>query len=94
MIMTSKGLLLSAAVGVTLVCTLALYAQSPTADSASVQKWEHLAMTIATSDGPGDADTSRKIQQLGSEGWELVDVESLTRDGTTMQLIYFFKKPQ
>jgi hypothetical protein len=94
MIMNSKGLLLAAAIGVTLVCTLTISAQSPSAAPAGVQKWEHLAMTVATVNGPGDADASRKIQQLGHEGWELIDVEALTKEGTTTQLIYFFKRAQ
>ena len=51
-------------------------------------------MTVDASDGPGDADASRNIMQLGSEGWELVDVEALTKDGRTTKLIYFFKRPK
>ncbi|GAA4465115.1 hypothetical protein GCM10023156_52430 [Novipirellula rosea] len=51
-------------------------------------------MTVVATDGPGDAETSRKIVQLGGEGWELVDVESLVKDGASTKLIYFFKRPK
>jgi len=67
-------------------------AAMPTADA--VRPWEHMAMTVDAADGPGDAETSRRIVQLGGEGWELVDVEALTKDGTTSKLIYFFKRPK
>lgn len=90
--MMSKSLLLTAAIGVILAFSFTTFAQSPAAAPAGVQKWEHLAMTVNTGRGPGDADTSRRIQQLGGEGWELVNVESLTKEGTTTQLIYFFKR--
>jgi hypothetical protein len=62
------------------------------AAAGAVRSWEHLAMTVEAADGPGDAETSRRIMQLGDEGWELVDVESLSKDGTTTKLIYFFKR--
>lgn len=62
------------------------------ATADAVRSWEHMAMTLDAADGPGDAETSRRIVQLGSEGWELVDVETLTKDGTTTKLIYFFKR--
>ena len=58
------------------------------------RSWEHLAMTVDATDGPGDAEISRKIVQLGGEGWELVDVESLVKDGASAKLIYFFKRPK
>jgi hypothetical protein len=62
------------------------------ATAVAVQSWEHLAMTVDAADAPGDAESSRRIMQLGNEGWELVDVESLSKDGTTAKLIYFFKR--
>jgi hypothetical protein len=47
-----------------------------------------------TETGFTDAELSRRIVQLGNEGWELVDVESIIKDGTTTQVVYCFKKPQ
>ena len=49
-------------------------------------------MPVDAGDAPGDAETSRRIVQVGGEGWELVDVETLTKDGSTTKLIYFFKR--
>ena len=65
-------------------------AQSNTGGS----RWEHLAMAVEAEQSLGDETTSRKIIQLGSEGWELVDVESLSKDGTTTKLVYCFKRPK
>ncbi len=80
-----------------IVILLALTWSAPISQSATEEprrSWEHLAMTVDATDGPGDAETSRKIVQLGGEGWELVDVESLVKDGASANLIYFFKRPK
>ncbi|WP_372721258.1 hypothetical protein [Novipirellula sp.] len=80
-----------------IVMLLALTWAAPSLQSATEEprrSWEHLAMTVDAADGPGDAETSRKIVQLGGEGWELVDVESLVKDGASVKLIYFFKRPK
>ena len=66
--------------------------RSTAATADAVRPWEHMAITVDAADGPGDAETSRRIMQFGGEGWELVDVEALTKDGTTTKLIYFFKR--
>tara|TARA_R110002073_G_scaffold172563_11_gene329787 strand:- start:21530 stop:21811 length:282 start_codon:yes stop_codon:yes gene_type:complete len=80
-----------------IVMMLAFSWSAPNSQSATEEprrSWEHLAMTVVATDGPGDAETSRKIVQLGGEGWELVDVESLVKDGASTKLIYFFKRPK
>ena len=92
--MKSKNVLLAAAFGLALLLSFTLSAQSQSAPAAGARPWEHLAMTADATDGPGDADTSRRIVQLGGEGWELVDVEAITKDGATTKLIYFFKRPK
>lgn len=55
------------------------------------QVWEHLAMPVH---GPtfSTAEASRKVIELGTEGWELVDVETFTTDGSTTKCVYFFKR--
>lgn len=92
--MKSKSVLLSVALGLALLMSFTLAAQPQSAPAAGARPWEHLAMTVEATDSPDDADASRKIMLLGNEGWELVDVESLTNDGTTTKLIYFFKRPK
>jgi hypothetical protein len=68
--------------------------RSAAATTDAVQRWEHMAMTVDATDGPGDAETSRRIVQFGGEGWELVDVETIVKGGSTTKLIYFFKRPK
>jgi hypothetical protein len=92
--MKSRNTLLAVALGLALLLSFTLSAPSQSPANAGRQQWEHLAMTVDASDGPGDAEASRKIMQLGGEGWELVDVEALSKDGTTTKLIYFFKRPK
>ena len=59
----------------------------------SPRKWRHLAFTVDAKDGrTGEA--ARQINQIGSDGWELVDVESLTNGGTTTKVVYCFKRPK
>ena len=36
--------------------------------------------------------SQNKINQLGKDGWQLVDVEASVKDGTTSKRIYFFKR--
>jgi hypothetical protein len=68
--------------------------RSAAATAEAMQSWEHMAMTVDATDAPGDAETSRRIVQFGGEGWELVDVETIVKGGSTTRLIYFFKRPK
>lgn len=54
--------------------------------------WEHLALEHAGAGLTGSPDLAGKINKLGDEGWELVDVESITRDGSTQKTVFFFKR--
>jgi hypothetical protein len=59
----------------------------------ATQKWEHAAMTHNDSK-VGGADLSRKINQMGDSGWELVDVSTVVVEGTTAKTIFYFKRPK
>jgi hypothetical protein len=61
---------------------------------ATRRSWQHLAFPVDADKGVGDAEVSRKIVQLGDEGWELVGVGTFQKDGTTTKLVYFFKRPK
>jgi hypothetical protein len=93
--MRARSSILLVAAAAAVMFPVAWSAESSRTDAATagaVRPWEHLAMTVDAADGPGDAETSRKIMQLGGEGWELVDVEAMCKDGSTTKLIYFFKR--
>ena len=58
----------------------------------STQQWEHLAMTHHGAHVEGEAKLSQKINQLGRDGWELVTVSNVLREGTTTKTILYFKR--
>ncbi len=53
--------------------------------------WQHLALT-QDDDGLGNG-LGQQVNKLGREGWELVGVTPLTKNGTTVQTRYYFKRP-
>jgi hypothetical protein len=70
-----------------------------------MQKWELITMSCALGIGGNvtdiwskkDKKTGKtkwdKLTNLASEGWELVDVTSITLGGTTLEILYTFKRP-
>jgi hypothetical protein len=58
------------------------------------QAWEHLAFEHKGPSIQGDPKLGRQINQLGDEGWELVDVEIITNSGASSGKIFFFKRPK
>ena len=67
-------------------------ADAPKGDAAA-GGWQHLALTHEGDSVDGDPKLSRQINQLGRDGWELVSVTSLTKDGTTVRIVFCFKRP-
>lgn len=60
-------------------------------DQASVTSWRHLALT---DEGMSADALATQINQLGSDGWQLVDVEGFPlADSKGMKTVYYFKKP-
>lgn len=56
-------------------------------------KWQHLAFEQEGAGISKNPELARKINHLGSEGWELVDVETMIENGTTQKCVYYFKRP-
>lgn len=72
-----------------------LWAQNSESDpplSSPRQTWEHLALENLGAGVTGSSDLAKKINNLGDKGWQLVDVESITKEGTTQKTVYFFKR--
>ena len=91
----TKTTLFSIAGALTLVLAAGLWAQETkdTTAELAVKKWQHLALE---QDGPGlskDPEFARKINRLGNDGWELVNVETVIKNGSTKGSIFFFKRP-
>lgn len=91
MLMKSKSLIL-VAVLVGGLATTGLLAADRATESTSAPGWQHLAMETGRS--TSDPTLAGKINKLGRDGWELVTVVPLNEDGTTRNLIYYFKRPQ
>lgn len=72
--------------------TLAADAKTKPKPDSSAQ-WEHLALMHEIGARFPDADLSKRIIQLGGDGWELVSVENFSESGTTVKTGFFFKRP-
>lgn len=66
-------------------------ARSSQAEQQPKDTWQHLALT--QDDGGLGNGLGQQINKLGREGWELVDVTPITKNGTTVKTRYYFKRP-
>ena len=73
--------------------TLHVWAGSNAAEDKA-PRWEHLALTHDSADVGGDVKLSQQIVRLGNEGWELVTVSPVSKEGSTVKTIFFFKRPK
>jgi hypothetical protein len=78
-----------------IVFAVSLWAQTPVREAgADVRKaWQHLAFEHEGRSVTGDRELARKINELGRGGWELLDVETFMESGSTIKMVFFFKKP-
>ena len=65
----------------------------PAGAADASERWSHLALPRDASEPLSDPDFARKINSLGAEGWELVNVLNFAKEGTTTRTVYYFKKP-
>jgi hypothetical protein len=79
-------------IGIALAAGLSAQNAGPVAPAAPAERWQHMALGTDIGERISDPGLSRQINRLGDEGWELVDVENITRNGTTTKTVYFFKK--
>ena len=75
-------------------CAFTASAAKPDADGPGAPRWEHLALTHDGADVGNHRELSNRIVRLGEEGWELVSVSTVTRDGTTAKTVFYFKRPR
>ncbi len=77
---------------VALLFALNLFSQEDRA--APTHAWEHLAFEVGHETSLKDLELAEKINQLGNDGWQLVDVETRSQMGNTSSVLYFFKRPK
>lgn len=78
------------------VAVLAYAASVQDEETATSPKspWEHCALTHNSAIVGGDGELSANIIRMGNEGWELVNVSTVVKDGTTVKTIFYFKRPK
>lgn len=89
---TRPTTILFALAGVALLFGWNLFSQEDPA--APPRAWEHLAFEVGHETSLKDPELAEKINQLGNNGWQLVDVETRTQMGNTSSVLYFFKRPK
>jgi hypothetical protein len=62
--------------------------------ASTVKRWECAALTHDGAEVLGDEKLSAKIIEMGNEGWELVSVSTIVKNGTTTKTIFYFKRPK
>jgi hypothetical protein len=60
----------------------------------AIARWEHLALTHDGANVSQDPQLSAQIVRVGNEGWELVCVTNVVKDGSTTKTIFYFKRPK
>ena len=65
-----------------------------TGNNTFVSRWEHAALTHDSAIVSQDSDLSAQIVRMGNEGWELVSVTNVMKEGTTSQTVFYFKRPK
>ena len=88
--LATTALALAACLGL----SLNLLAQDePSADPVAAKQWQHLALSHNTAELGNDAELAKQINKLGREGWEMVTVLNFSKDGSTNNTMYYFKRP-
>lgn len=67
-----------------------------------MQKWEYTTLQLAMNDKENlvwlddqqdDRTVSTRLNELGSEGWELVSVDTNSLSGVTIRTVFYLKRP-
>jgi hypothetical protein len=76
------------------IVATALWAGYPPQDApqAKVTRWQYASLKVPS--GTSDNDLGKQILKLGDDGWELVSVQNFTKEGTTAQTAFYFKRPK
>lgn len=69
-------------------------ADNPRESSHTAKPWECAALAHDGAEVVGDEALAAQIMKMGNEGWELVSVSTVVKDGTTTKTIFYFKRPK
>ena len=67
-----------------------------------MQKWEYMTLQLAMNEKENlvwldaqedDRNVSSRLNELGSEGWELVNVDTNSFSGVTVRTVFYLKRP-
>ena len=92
---TLKIAAITIAIAACLGLSLNLWAQdaAKAEEAAAVKQWQHLALEHDTAEKGNERELGAQINKLGREGWELVTVLNFSKDGSTNNTMYYFKRP-
>jgi hypothetical protein len=94
---TMSKTLSTAAIALAIALTLSMGSHGqtpkPDADAGGPRRWQHLAMEVDAKKPLNDQGVSEQVNKLGTDGWELVAVDSVLEGGATTRRIMFFKRP-
>jgi len=82
------------AIAACITLTLDLWSQDTvTPEPAGADSgWQHLALAHPADKEWNDKELAQQINRVGRDGWEMVSVLNFSKDGTTKNTIYYFKK--
>lgn len=70
----------------------AAHAQTADASNSAPARWEHAALTHDDAAVAGYGKLAAQINQMGDDGWQLVTVSTVVKDGATTKTIFYFKR--
>ena len=75
------------------ILSFSLQAEDGVEPVVAKASWEHMMVPRETAKPLSDPEFAATINRLGREGWQMVDVTTITKEGTATTLLYYFKRP-
>lgn len=75
------------------ILSFSLQAEDGIEQVAAKASWEHLMVRREATKPLSDPEFAATINRLGREGWQMVDVTTIAKEGSTSTLLYYFKRP-
>ena len=77
---------------VSVMLTYSLFAEDSKHQDKKRVRWEHSALTHNEAEVDGHPQLASQIVRMGNEGWQLVSVSTIEKEGTTVKTILYFNR--